>query len=75
MAYVRIYFDSRKEKKDDTCAIKIVVLHIGDIRFTTGVSVSVDEWSGKELSKKVEKYKTKNSIPLDKLYKIKSIVF
>lgn len=75
MAYVRIYFDSRKEKKDGTCAIKIVVRHIGDIHFTTGVSVSVNEWSGKELSKKVENYKTKNSIIRDKLHKIESIVF
>lgn len=75
MAYVRLYFDQRKEKKNGTFAIKIVVRHIGEIHFSTGISVASDEWTGKDLSKKVDNYKTKNSIIRDKLHKIEAVVF
>nr|WP_321523300.1 site-specific integrase [uncultured Macellibacteroides sp.] len=74
MAIVRLYFDTRRAKQDGTFPVKVVVAHNAAISFHTGVSATEEQWTGSELNKKADNYKTKNSIIRDKLYKIESVV-
>lgn len=74
MALVRLYFDTRRSRKDGTYPIKIVVAHNSDIHFSTGQSAQPEHWVNNELSKKAPNFRSRNSLIRDRFVKIENII-
>lgn len=61
MATVKLYFDTRREKKDGTFPIKLVVRHRERFMLNTPFSARETEWDGNEYSRRAENYRARNA--------------
>ncbi len=62
MITIKIYLDTRRQKDDGSCPIKIRVTNNGkDFLISTGISCKKENWFNNEIGKEESSYKAKNT--------------
>jgi len=75
MASIKLYLDTRREKKDGLFPLKLNVRNKGKFLLATGLSVSIQNWTGSEFTNKEPNYKTKNAMLRKVLSDMESAIF
>lgn len=75
MASIKLYLDTRREKKDGLFPLKLNVRNKGKFLLATGISVSIQNWTGSEFTNKEPNYKTKNAMLRKVLSDMESAIF
>lgn len=75
MASIKLYLDTRREKKDGLFPLKLNVRNKGQFLLATGLSASIQNWAGSEFTNKEPNYKTKNAMLRKVLSDMESAIF
>lgn len=75
MASIKLYLDTRREKRDGLFPLKLNVRNKGKFLLATGLSVSIQNWTGSEFTNKEPNYRTKNAMLRKVLSDMESAIF
>lgn len=75
MASIKLYLDTRREKKNGLFPLKLNVRNKGKFLLATGLSVSIQNWTGSEFTNKEPNYRTKNAMLRKVLGDMESAIF